>query len=504
MLGLVLAGLADAMNAAAASVAAPELAGHLSASADEAGWLGVTYTAGRMFAFLVAPYLIQRFGLYASLAGSLGLLIGQSAVLMGEPTLPLGFVCRAVQGLAGGCVTVTALAAMLLGVPRIYHGWAQAALGITTQLGPALGAVLTGAISDTYGWRMGFAWDVPFAGVALLCLTCTLRHQQKALGQPPKLDGTSLMLWGIGVLGSQFIVARGVRYNWDDVTWLLPLVALSVLCLLGLAAWTWAGHRRKLPRLVSAAPLYRREFIFACFTALLSSYGSTGSAMLLPLYSRNIFGFASADVGALQLVSVGAILIGLFLSAACAQWRLFPPTWAIYGGMALFAGSLVLWSNATWQIDSEFLQEVMALRGLGFGLMTVPTAVVAFSRLDGVNLVYAAGIFQAARQLGTSIATLSLNWRLAEAKARFGYNIAMHISPTDPAVRLRLAEGAARLTERGMLHAQGGQAGMAEVRTAFAAQINILVYNACFLELVYIFLAGMCCMLMLRSRIVGP
>lgn len=73
--------------------------------------------------------------------------------------------------------------------------------------------------------------------------------------------------------------------------------------------------------------------------------------------------------------------------------------------MTLFAATLVLWSNATWQVDAAFLARIMAMRGFAFGLMAVPTAVLAFGRLEGAGAMHGIGLYQTLRQAGTPYAT---------------------------------------------------------------------------------------------------
>jgi DHA2 family multidrug resistance protein len=498
MAGIIFAASTDTVNSTLAQVAAPEITGNLAASMDEGAWVTMVYTMGRLFALLAAGRLIERVGLYRTLVACMGANMGLCATVLLGPGLWGVVLCRALQGLAGGAVTVAATAALILGIPRAQHAYAQAGWGVTTMLGPSLLAYLCGAASDAYGWRLAALWQVALALAAMACLWRTLGQREPAFVAQGGNDTVGGLLWGVVVITSQFVAARGTRYNWTDVDWMLPLVAAAGVACFAFVLW----HRRVSsgPRLVDTTALQRPEFNFACMTAIASSYGSTASAMLLPLYARGLFGLASADVGVLQLWAVVPTAAGLVLSATATARRWFPAVVLIYTGMALFGGTLVLWSNATWQVDVAFLARVMAIRGFAFGLMAVPTAVVAFSHLQGAGAVHGIGIYQAMRQAGASFATVSLTWRLAETKARFAYALSTHLTPGDPTAIDRLLRYGAHLRERGALWSRAPGAALGQARLALAEQAAILAYNACFLEILYVFGTCMAVALLLRSR----
>jgi len=117
----------------------------------------------------------------------------------------------------------------------------------------------------------------------------------------------------------------------------------------------------------------------------------------------------------------------------------------------------------------------------------VPSARLAFARLHEREALYAAGYFQAARQWGGALATLSITWRLAERTARFQYHLAQHMTVADPAITQRL------LGEGQALAARGGPAwepqalGTVLSAQALHNQVLVLAYNACFMEICVVY-----------------
>ena len=87
---------------------------------------------------------------------------------------------RALQGLGGGALTVTATALIGDVIPLRLRGAYQGALGavfgVTTVIGPLLGGIFT----DDLSWRWVFYINVPIAIVVILLAARTIRRYAAA------------------------------------------------------------------------------------------------------------------------------------------------------------------------------------------------------------------------------------------------------------------------------------------------------------------------------------
>ena len=501
-LAVIAANAMDVVATAVQTVAAPEMAGGLRASVDEAAWLNVAYLAAKVFAFVLVPGWVDAVGAVAVLRRSVaGLMCATLVLCWPHGGLAVAYLGRAAQGAFGAGVVVVGMTLLLDRLQTHHHAWAQAAFSSTTMLGPSLFAALCGATSDFIDWRLAMAWALPCGVLA----SWAVRKEPLALpdaSAAPKArrSAITLGLWAVFAVGGQFVVARGTRYNWADRAWLPWLVAAA--CLSAVAAVWRLRARRGAP--LDAAPFGLSEFRFACATAVASAYGAGASAMLMPALMRQIYRWASADVGEAHLPSALACGAGLLLSAAITSVRPIDPVKLIYAGLALFGGALGLLTVATLQADMAFLTAVLALRGFAFGLLSVPTAVVAFSRLRGHALCHGVAAYQVLRQMGTSLATLSVTWRLAETQARFSYQFATHLSPIDPTAPARVGQGALQLVHRGVAPGAGARAGFGQMAAAVASQVQLLSYRACAQEILLVFLGCMALAMAIRSRVVPP
>ena len=85
-------------------------------------------------------------------------------------------VFRAVQGVAGAFLVPLAQATLFDINPREKHGQAMALFGAGIMIGPILGPVLGGWLTDSYNWRWVFLVNLP---VGVICTLLLLRFMPK-------------------------------------------------------------------------------------------------------------------------------------------------------------------------------------------------------------------------------------------------------------------------------------------------------------------------------------
>lgn len=486
LVALLLAAATDALPQALGQVAALEVAGSLSASADEGSFFALSYAVGKLIGLGLAPVAVSRLGMGTALRAAVYGEMACCALLASGIGLDAALLVRLLQGLFGGAITAGAYGALVAMVPKQHHAVAQGAWGCVTLVMPAVFSALTGALTDAANWHRAMLLPVFVGLLAVYSLGRALRGRPSYMTQEAgAIDGFGLLLFGGICAAAQFLANMGTRYNWGDRPWMWPL------CWgLGLSAALFTLRQLCVApkkRLVHAGAFALPEFAFACATSTLSGYAATATAMLAPMYVRRLFGFAAQDAGVLQLPSLLPIVAALAIGVLATRYNWLSAMQLIVTGLLLFLGSLWLWAQATWQVDLTFVALVMALRGAALGLMAVPTARIAFARLEGTGAVWAAGHYQFARQWGGLLATLSVTWRLAETQARFRYQITQHLLPPDPALVQRAFGSAQALIERGVNSAYSDALGPALSNKALTDQVLVLAYNACFIEIMVVY-----------------
>ena len=102
-------------------------------------------------------------------------------------------VFRAFQGVSGAFIVPLAQATLFDINPREKHGQAMALFGGGVMIGPILGPVLGGWLTDNYNWRWVFLVNLP---VGILCVLMMLRFMPKTETHQRKLRHVRLHFAG--------------------------------------------------------------------------------------------------------------------------------------------------------------------------------------------------------------------------------------------------------------------------------------------------------------------
>src|SRR5205085_6266144 len=120
------------------------------------------------------------------------------------PNLYTLIIFRILQGLAGGALLPTSQTLIYEQFPREKAGLAGAIFGMSVMVGPALGPVMGGYLTDNFGWRSIFNINLPLGLFALFIGLLVIRepeHLKEQAAKPKmKLDtiGLGLLVAGIG------------------------------------------------------------------------------------------------------------------------------------------------------------------------------------------------------------------------------------------------------------------------------------------------------------------
>ena len=205
--------------------------------------------------WVVTSYLLAS-TIVTVLVGRLGDLFGRKLVFQAAVTFfVLGSVlcglaqsmtmlvgARALQGIGGGAITVTATALIGEVIPLRDRGRYQGALGavfgVTTVIGPLLGGYFT----DHLSWRWAFWVNVPVSIVVFFVAAAAI-PAVAARGRPV-IDYAGILFVGLGATGLTLATSwGGTTYAWGSAT----IVGLFVFSVAALAVFVWVESRASGP-----------------------------------------------------------------------------------------------------------------------------------------------------------------------------------------------------------------------------------------------------------------
>ena len=119
---------------------------------------------------------------------------------------------RVLQGLFGAALVPLSQSMLLDIYPPERRGSAMALFGVAVMVGPVLGPVLGGWLTDNYTWRWVFYINLPIGALALLGITTFLPDTNGNAGAKLDWFGFATLSLAIGAL--QVMLDRGEQLNW--------------------------------------------------------------------------------------------------------------------------------------------------------------------------------------------------------------------------------------------------------------------------------------------------
>ncbi len=424
----------EVLDISIANVALRHIAGDLSAGQDEAVWVLTSYMVSNAIILPMSGWLSSLMGRRRFYLASVALFSISSLLCGLAPNLAILILCRTVQGIGGGGLQPSSQAILTDTFAPSRRGLAFAVYGITTVLAPAIGPTLGGWITDHFSWRWIFLINVP---VGLLSFYFTTRlvfdppafAAQRRARQTDKtftIDtfGFALLALGIGCL--QIALDKGQEDDWFESSFIVTMVALSLLCLVILPFWEL---RHKNP-MVDLRLLADRNFLFSNILMFLLGFVLFGSTVLLPMMVQTLMGYSATEAG--MLLSPGGLAVLCTMPIIGIMVGKFDVRHMIAFGLGCNALAMYLFSNIDIQTDFWSMALLRVMQGIGFGFLFVPINTAAFARIAPGKSSNASAIVNLSRNLGGSFGISLIQTYLTQQGQRHQATLVAHVSNFSP------------------------------------------------------------------------
>ena len=215
--GVMAAVLLQVLDTTIANVALPHMQASLSASQDTINWVLTSYIVASAIALPISGWLADKVGRKRLLLISVVVFTVASVLCATATSLPEMVMFRAFQGVGGAFIVPLAQATLFDINPREKHGQAMALFGGGVMIGPILGPVLGGWLTDNYNWRWVFLVNLP---VGILCILIMARFMPKTDTHERKFDMFGFALLAIALGGSAILPrprrAEGLVFELGD------------------------------------------------------------------------------------------------------------------------------------------------------------------------------------------------------------------------------------------------------------------------------------------------
>jgi DHA2 family multidrug resistance protein len=423
---IMLATIIQALDTTIANVALPHMQGSLQASQDQITWVLTSYIVAAAITLPLTGWFCEVWGRRRVFIVSVVGFTVASALCGMASSLWQIVLARLLQGVFGAALVPLSQAVLLDINPREKVGQAMAVWGAGIMVGPILGPMLGGWLTENFNWRLVFYINLP---VGLIALWGIVRYLPESRPQNQKLDvfGFVSLSLAIGLL--QLFLDRGELLDWFS-SWEIKLEAAGAL----VAFAFFAVHTLTVQGVsfFNRELLQDRNFLIGILFAFVVGIILYGVMALLPSFLQSLMGYPVVLTGVITAPrGLGTMLAMILVSRLVNRLDLRT---IMLGGFALMAGSL--YEMMQFNLDMSTTQLVVSgfVQGMGIGFTFVPLSAVTFATLAPTLRNAGTPIYSLLRNLGGSVGISIVTALQSQGAARSHSILGESLSLSNPAL----------------------------------------------------------------------
>ncbi len=418
---VMVATIMQVLDTTIANVALPHMQGSLGATQDQILWVLTSYIIAAAIMTPITGWMASRLGRRRLFVISLTGFTAASVLCGLAGSLSEIVLFRILQGVFGAALVPLSQALMLDTYPRHEHGRAMSIWSMGVMVGPILGPVAGGYLTDEYSWRWCFYINLPLGILAVLGALAFIPETARAPDR--KLDRFGFAFLALAVASLQLVLDRGEQKGWFESTEVLAEAALAIFSL-----YMFVVHSATTARPFFDTRLFKdRTFIISTFILSTIFIVYYGSLALAPQMLQNEMNYPVLTAGMVSAPRGAATIIGILLAARIRN--MVDPRWLIGTGMLVSSIGMYLMSTWSLSIAAPAIIAVGMVQGVGQGLINAQLTTIAFSTLPSELRTEASGFFNLMRNLGSAFGVSISGAQLAELIQTNHSHLAEFITP---------------------------------------------------------------------------
>ncbi|GAA4675207.1 DHA2 family efflux MFS transporter permease subunit [Gordonia humi] len=376
------------------AVAQPEIKASLDASVTGIVWVTSAYLLTYAVPLLITGRLGDKIG--PKIVFQAGLVVFTAASVWCGLSGSIGelIVARGLQGVGAALITPQTMALITRMFPPERRGAAMGVWGTVAGVATAVGPLLGGVLTDSFGWEWIFFVNLP-VGVLALVLAQILVPTVET--HDHKFDWIGVVLSAIGLSAVVFGIQEGESFDWTAWIWIL---IGGGLVFLGVFVW-WQARTSGEP-LVPLSLFRNRNFTLS--NVGIASMGFAVSGSMIPImFFLQLVGGMSPTRSALIMVPM-AVMTGVLAPLVGRVLDTVHPSLIIASGLLGYAVATV-WLSLVMDPASPVWSMLLptVLMGVSSAGIWAPLGATATRDLPWHQAGAGAGVYNTTRVVGSVI-----------------------------------------------------------------------------------------------------
>ena len=473
VIGVMLMALLEALDTTVVNVALPHMKGSFSATSDQITWMITAYLVSTAIVMPLTGYLVRKFGrAEVLLVGAVGFVLASVACGFADSLLTM-VVFRFIQGGLGAVVVPISQSIILDAFSDRKRGQAMAIWGIAIMVGPLIGPVVGGWITENYSWPWVFFINVPIGGIAVYLMLGTLPFSVR--DKVVKTDWLGIFFLSAALASLQLFLDQGQTHDWFDSDLILFLAWFFMSTF---ALFIFFAVKKPDESIIDLRLFKDKNFVIG--NVLMVSYGMAmySTIVLLPLMAQEVLSYP-ADLAGWILTPRGAVsAVVMFLIGSSIFPKLDSKNLMVTGLCLSFFAAFLM-SRYPMVIDTWGFILPGIIMGIGMACVWSQLSTVTFKNIPMEKTSEAAGIFNVMRIMGGSIGIAITSAYLVRREQFHWRNLSENVHGANKNVSVWLERSGSSVPDANFVSFFSRE---------FTEQVELLAYNDAFFFITIIFL----------------
>jgi DHA2 family multidrug resistance protein len=487
---VMLSGFLVVVSGATMNVALPPIMTAFGLNLDQAQWIITAY-------MIAGAVLIPTVGWLGNVLGNRTLFLVSLLVFLGSSILcglawsgPTLILFRVLQGMGGGPITPMAMVFLNEAFPPRQRGLAMGLYGMASVLGPAIGPVIGGYVTEYLSWRMVFYVNllpgVLCLGLVLLVIPNTREAAKRSL------DLAGLLTLAVFLVSLLIALTQGQREGWDA-----PYIQ-RLLVVAGGAFVTFLvlEYTRQEP-LVELRLYKNLAFSMVSLAILLNAMNFWSSNFLQTILLQRLMDYTPAQAGFVMMP--GALMTAFTTLWAGRLADKLDRRWVVLVGLGLFALASYWFSFLSLERPMGWVMWMIIGRYVTIGFIFTPMNAASMMLLPADKVRMGAGLINIMQQGIGGTVGLALMTTLLERRTTYHTSMLDQQQVFSPVAWEEILAPVRDLVQRtGEVGALGDVQALALVRRHLEQQATVAAYQDCFVLVAMLCVVVMPLVLFLR------